>query len=274
MIPRSNFDHHSVEEAYNYVKNLLPTDIEKALILGTGLGKIDTYFKVVTTIKYADIPNSPISTVQGHSGTMIHATANGENFLILAGRFHMYEGYTASQSTFMIHLLNRLGTKTLYITNAVGAVNAHYQEGDIVLVKDHINFFPDHPLRGRNDESFGPRFPDMSEVYSEPLRLQAKSSAEKLGLKIQEGIYFGWPGPSLETPAEYKMIHILGGDMVGMSTIPEVIVAKYYGMNILCISVVSNVCYPASRIKYTLIEDVIEVVERSAEGVMRVLVGM
>ncbi|HOY15430.1 MAG TPA: purine-nucleoside phosphorylase, partial [Saprospiraceae bacterium] len=139
----------------------------------------------------------------------------------------------------------------------------HYEEGDIVLVTDHINFFPENPLRGKNHADLGPKFPDMSVPYDQELMVRAESAADQLGIAIKKGVYFGWPGPSLETPAEYKMIHIVGGDIVGMSTIPEVIVARYYDMKVICFSIVSNVCFPKSKIKFTTVEDVIAVVTAS-----------
>ncbi len=269
---KQNFNSLEVDEAVNYVDNRI--DNEKALdalVLGTGLGNSIESFSIIGEIPYQDIPFAPMSTVQSHTGKIILANNGKKNIWILSGRMHMYEGYSASQSTFLIHVLAGLGVKNLFITNAVGGVNPHYQEGEIVLINDHINFFPDHPLRGINEESRGPRFPDMSVPYSEVLSKKVMDATKKLSIPIKQGVYFGWPGPSLETPAEYKMINIIGADVVGMSSIPEVIVGKYYDMDVCMLSVVSNVCYPKDRIKFTTLDSVIKIMNAKAQDLGKIL---
>lgn len=258
-------DLEKLKETVNFLSIYTSDEVSTAIILGTGLGSLEDSFEVVKTIAYASIPHMPTSTTESHKGALVFAKSEGKNVILVSGRFHLYEGYSSAESVYIIHVLNALGIKNLIITNAVGGVNPHYMEGEIVLVNDHINFFPEHPLRGKNHESLGPKFPDMSEPYSKELRKLAIKHAAKKNIVLKEGVYFGWPGPSLETPAEYKMIHIIGADVVGMSTIPEVIVANYYGMKVLCFSVVSNVCYPKDRIKFTTVSDVIAVVSKSAQ---------
>ena len=269
---KQNFNGLEVDEAVKYVQNVLENIVvNAALVLGTGLGGSIQNFTILKQIPYGDIPFAPISTVQSHSGKLLLASNGKVNFIILSGRMHMYEGYSASESTFLIHVLAGLGIKNLYITNAVGGVNPHYEEGEIVLINDHINFFPDHPLRGVNDESRGPRFPDMSIAYSASLGEKIKKAAISQNINIKEGIYFGWPGPSLETPAEYNMIRIIGADVVGMSSIPEVIIGRYYDMEVCMISIVSNVCFPKDRIKNTTIDSVINIMNSRALDLGKVL---
>jgi len=268
---KNNFNPLEIEEAVSYLYNYFTEKPGKAVILGTGLGPVMEGVKTIKSLPYQEIPFSPVSTVVSHQGKISLAQINDELFWILAGRFHYYEGYTASQSAFMIHVLAGLGVKNLFITNAAGGVNPHFKEGELVVIEDHINLFPDHPLRGKNDESFGPRFPDMSVAYDPKMRSKIIDVSKELGISMQKGVYVGLPGPSLETPAEYRMIHILGGDVVGMSGIPEVLVARYYKVNICMISVVSNVCFPKERITETTVEEVIQIVNNSARDLGRVI---
>ena len=261
---KNNFDVEKVTEASKYIANYFEEKPVQAIILGTGLAQAIEDVNIVKSLCYSEIPFSPISTVESHKGKIHLAIINDHLTWLLSGRFHYYEGYSASESTFMIHVLAGLGVKKIFITNAVGGVNPHFSEGDLVLIEDHINFFPDHPLRGKNDESYGPRFPDMSVAYDTDLSQQLINSANELKIDLKKGIYFGWPGPSLETPAEYRMIYRMGGDVVGMSGVPEVLVARYYGIRVCMISVVSNVCFPKEKIKETTINDVIRVVSNSA----------
>ena len=257
------FDLDQLKESQKYISERLGKQARTAIILGTGLGDITAIFEIIKVISYNEIPNFPISTTESHKGELILGKIGDQEVVIVSGRFHMYEGYSAAESTYIIHVLHSIGIHRLLITNAVGGVNPHYEEGDIVLVTDHINFFPENPLRGKNHAELGPKFPDMSVAYDQALISKAESTADQLGISIKKGVYFGWPGPSLETPAEYRMIHIVGGDIVGMSTIPEVIVARYYEMEVICFSIVSNVCFPKSKIKYTTVSDVIAVVTAS-----------
>lgn len=254
-----------LEETKNFLLERWPAHFDTAIILGTGLGSLEEEFKVLDQLSYGQIPHVPKSTTESHKGSLLRISKDGSEFLMLSGRWHYYEGYSAAESTYMIHVLYALGIRNLIITNAVGGVNPHFNQGDVLVISDHINLFPEHPLRGKNHNHLGPKFPDMSEAYDQNLIRLAKEIADKKSVSLHEGIYFGWPGPSLETPAEYRMIHRLGADVVGMSTIPEVLVANYYQMKVLCFSVVSNVCYPKERIRFTTVEEVIEVVNSSAE---------
>ena len=190
-------------------------------------------------ISYKDIPNFPLSTVEGHSGKLIFGKLGGKDILAMQGRFHFYEGYSMQQVTFPVRVMRELGIKTLFVSNAAGGMNPNFEIGDLMIITDHINLFPEHPLRGKNID-YGPRFPDMSEAYSRELIAKALEIAKEKGIKVQQGVYVGTQGPTFETPAEYKMFHILGGDAVGMSTVPEVIVANHCGIKVFGVSVITD----------------------------------
>ena len=190
-------------------------------------------------INYKDIPNFPLSTVEGHSGKLIFGKLGGKDILAMQGRFHFYEGYSMQQVTFPVRVMRELGIKTLFVSNAAGGMNPNFEIGDLMIITDHINLFPEHPLRGKNID-YGPRFPDMSEAYSRELIAKALEIAKEKGIKVQQGVYVGTQGPTFETPAEYKMFHILGGDAVGMSTVPEVIVANHCGIKVFGVSVITD----------------------------------
>lgn len=211
-----------------------------AIILGTGLGRLAEEIEVIESFDYKDIPNFPISTVEGHSGRLIFGRLGGKDVLAMQGRFHYYEGYDMKQVTFPVRVMYELGIKTLFVSNAAGGMNPDFEIGDIMLIRDHINLFPEHPLRGKNIPT-GPRFPDMSNVYDTDLRNLAHGIAKERGIKVQEGVYVGVSGPTFETPAEYKMYRILGGDAVGMSTVPEVIVAHHCGIRVFGISIITDI---------------------------------
>lgn len=211
-----------------------------AIILGTGLGRLAEEIEVIQSFAYQDIPNFPISTVEGHSGRLIFGRLGGKDVLAMQGRFHYYEGYNMKQVTFPIRVMYELGIKTLFVSNAAGGMNPDFEIGDIMLIRDHINLFPEHPLRGKNFPT-GPRFPDMSQAYDHQLLELARTIAEEKGIKMQQGVYVGVSGPTFETPAEYKMYHILGGDAVGMSTVPEVIVAHHCGIRVFGISIITDI---------------------------------
>lgn len=242
-----------------------------ALVLGTGLGSMEELLINKYEIDYKDIPFFPVSTVKSHSGKLIIGELEGTQILIVSGRFHFYEGYSTKESTYYIHVIKALGISNIFLTNASGGLNPHYKTGQLVLVSDHINLFPENPLRGENDSAQGPRFPDMMHTYDLNTRTQIKKIAADQNIIIGEGVYLGWQGPSLETPAEYKMARIFGADLVGMSTVPEVIVSKYYGMKICVISIVSNVCFPLDRLGETTIDEVIRVVGKSAKDLIKLL---
>ena len=217
----------------------MQTHPETAIILGTGLGSLVHEITDKYEINYKDIPNFPLSTVEGHSGKLIFGKLGGKDILAMQGRFHFYEGYSMQQVTFPVRVMRELGIKTLFVSNAAGGMNPDFKIGDLMIITDHINLFPEHPLRGKNID-YGPRFPDMSEAYSKELIAKALEIAKEKGIKVQQGVYVGTQGPTFETPAEYKMFHILGGDAVGMSTVPEVIVANHCGIKVFGVSVITD----------------------------------
>ena len=214
-----------IQETATFLRNKMHTFPETAIILGTGLGSLVNDISDAYEINYQDIPHFPVSTVEGHSGKLIFGKLGNKDIMAMQGRFHFYEGYSMKEVTFPIRVMRELGIKTLFVSNAAGGMNPDFEIGDLMIITDHINFFPEHPLRGKNIP-YGPRFPDMSEAYDKTL--------------IQHGIYIGTQGPTFETPAEYKMFHILGADAVGMSTVPEVIVANHCGIKVFGISVITD----------------------------------
>ena len=215
------------------------TNPETAVILGSGLGKLVNELTETYEIDYKDIPNFPVSTVEGHSGRLIFGRLGGKDIMAMQGRFHYYEGYSMKEVTFPVRVMHELGIKTLFVSNAAGGTNPNFEIGDLMIITDHINFFPEHPLRGKNI-SYGPRFPDMSEAYDRTLIARAKKIASQKGITLREGIYIGTQGPTYETPAEYRMFARWGADAVGMSTVPEVIVANHCGMKVFGISVITD----------------------------------
>ena len=254
-----------IEEAKTFLASYADASCSLGIILGTGLGGLTDKIKIRKQVDYEEIPNFPVSTVESHAGKLIFGSLNGIPVVALSGRFHYYEGYSAKELTFPVRVLKAIGVKTLIVSNAAGGTREDIEAGDLVLIRDHINLHPDNPLRGPNDERLGPRFPDMLNTYSKELRDQAKAVSGELGIEVKEGVYVGLQGPNLETPAEYKYINTIGGDLVGMSTVPEVIVARHSGMEVLALSVVSNKCFPLESITETTIEEVLEVVGKASE---------
>jgi purine-nucleoside phosphorylase len=212
---------------------------EIALVLGSGLGSFSEGLEG-TTIDYEDIPGFPKSTVEGHAGKLTFCEINGKKVVVMSGRFHFYEGYTLSETTLPIRVFKKLGVQKIILTNAAGGINGTYRVGDLVLIKDHINMMGTNPLIGKNDDSFGPRFLDMTCAYDPELRKIALAAAKDLGIGLKQGIYIGLTGPTYETPSEVKMLAMFGGDLVGMSTVAETIVARHCGMEVLGISLCSN----------------------------------
>lgn len=210
------------------------------VILGTGLGELVKELTDIKTLDYKDIPNFPLSTVEGHSGKLILGKLGGAPILAMQGRFHFYEGYDMKTVTFPVRVMHENGVKQLFVSNAAGGMNPSFAIGDLMVITDHINLFPEHPLRGKNIEEHGVRFPDMSEAYSRRLIDKAFETARIEGIKLQKGVYVGTQGPTFETPAEYRYFRIIGGDAVGMSTVPEVIVARHCGMDVFAISVITD----------------------------------
>lgn len=216
------------------------------IVLGSGLGGLGDKIKVDKAIDYKDIPNFPISTVDGHKGQLLLGSLGNKKVVAMQGRFHYYENYNMNQLTFPIRVMKFLGIEILIVSNASGGINPNFSVGDIMIIRDHINNFPENPLRGYNYHELGPRFPDMSKTYDSELIARAKRIAENNGIKLQEGVYIGSPGPTLETPAEYKMFRIWGADATGMSTVPEVIVAHHMGIRVLGLSIITNTDKPAT----------------------------
>ncbi|GGD15766.1 purine-nucleoside phosphorylase [Flavobacterium orientale] len=231
---------NKVQETVSYLKKITNFTPEFGVILGSGLGSFTQDLEIEFTIPYAEIPNFPVSTVQGHKGALVFGKIGSKKVVAMQGRFHYYEGYDMQTVTFPVRVMKYLGVTKLIVSNASGGVNANYVVGDIVVIKDHINMFPDHPLRGQNDERFGPRFVNMSEPYSLDMIKQLKTIATQNAISLKDGIYLGLQGPTFETLAEYKMVKILGADCVGMSTVPEVIVARHMNVDCLGISVITD----------------------------------
>lgn len=229
-----------INETASYLKAKVQVIPETAIILGTGLGDLVNHITDKKEIAYKDIPNFPLSTVEGHSGKLIFGKLGNKDVLAMQGRFHFYEGYDMKQVTFPVRVMKAIGIKTLFVSNAAGGMNANFTVGDLMIITDHINLFPEHPLRGKNDKELGDRFPDMSEAYSKNLRDKAIQIAAKHNIPVQQGVYVGTTGPTFETPAEYRYFRIIGGDAVGMSTVPEVIVARHAGMDVFAISVITD----------------------------------
>ena len=228
-----------IQETADFLKSKMHTHPETAIILGTGLGSLANEITDKYEIGYETIPNFPVSTVEGHSGKLIFGKLGNKDIMAMQGRFHFYEGYSMKEVTFPIRVMRELGIKTLFVSNAAGGMNPAFEIGDLMIITDHINFFPEHPLHGKNIP-YGPRFPDMSEAYNQALIRKADEIANEKGIKVQHGIYIGTQGPTYETPAEYKMFRILGADAVGMSTVPEVIVANHCGIQVFGISVITD----------------------------------
>lgn len=217
----------------------MTTSPTTAIILGTGLGQLASEITDKYEFSYTDIPNFPISTVEGHSGKLIFGKLGNKDIMAMQGRFHFYEGYSMKEVTFPVRVMYELGIQTLFVSNAAGGMNPEFHIGDLMVITDHLNLFPEHPLRGKNIPT-GPRFPDMHEPYAHDLIAQADRIAQEKGITLRHGVYVGVQGPTFETPAEYRMFHIMGGDAVGMSTVPEVIVARHCGIRVFGMSIITD----------------------------------
>ncbi|MBP1538900.1 MAG: purine-nucleoside phosphorylase [Prevotella sp.] len=228
-----------IQETASWLRQRMTSSPKIAIILGSGLGELASEITDATEIPYGDIPNFPVSTVEGHSGKLIFGKLGGKDVMAMKGRFHFYEGYSMKEVTFPERVMYELGVDTLIVSNAAGGMNPQFKIGDIMIINDHINFFPEHPLNGPNFPT-GPRFPDMHQVYNPDLIALADAIANEKGIHLVHGVYVGVQGPTFETPAEYRMYRILGGDAVGMSTVPEVIVANHCGMKIFGVSVITD----------------------------------
>ena len=229
-----------IHETSDFIKKQLQSVPDTAIILGTGLGQIVDLMEVTKEINYKDIPNFPVSTVEGHSGKLVFGNLAGKYIMAMSGRFHYYEGYDMKDVTFPVRVMKDLGVKRLFVSNAAGGMNKEFKVGDVMIITDHINLFPENPLRGKNYEELGPRFPAMTEAYSEKLIKIADDIAAEKGIRLMHGVYVGTTGPTFETRAEYEYFRIIGGDAVGMSTVPEVIVANHAGMEVFGLSVITD----------------------------------
>ncbi len=229
-----------IKESAAYLKERTAANPKAGIILGSGLGGLVSHIEVSHNLPYEDIPHFPVSTVDGHDGRLIFGKLGGKEVVAMQGRFHYYEGYNMQQVTFPVRVMRMLGVHTLLVSNAAGGLNPSFEVGDLMIIRDHINHFPENPLRGPNLEELGTRFPEMSETYCRTLIGKAKHIARENKIRFQTGIYIGSPGPTLETPAEYRMFRLLGADSTGMSTVPEIIVARHGGMRCFGISVITN----------------------------------
>lgn len=242
----------TINAAADVVRSRFAQEPDVAIVLGTGVGGLASDIEVAAAVEYGDIPNFPLSTVESHAGRLLCGTLGGKTVIAMQGRFHRYEGYTLQQVTFPVRVLHALGARTLVVSNACGGMREEWAPGDLMLIADHINLLGDNPLVGRNDERLGVRFPDMSEPYDAGLRAVARAVASEQGTVLREGVYVAVTGPNLETRAEYRMLRRLGADVVGMSTVPEVIVAVHGGMRVLGVSVITDQCIPETLVPVDL----------------------
>jgi purine-nucleoside phosphorylase len=251
-----------IDDALRFIRTRTSASPSIGIILGTGLGALVQEIERETVIDYGDIPHFPVSTVESHHGKLIFGTLAGKNVVAMQGRFHFYEGYSMKQITFPVRVMKFLGVETLLISNAAGALNPSFVRGDIMLMADHINLLGDNPLIGPNDDTLGPRFPDMSEPYSNELLERAQVVAQGLNIKVQKGVYVAMQGPSLETRSEYRFLRTIGADAVGMSTVPEDIVAVQMGMKVFGVSIITDECFP-DTLKPITLEEVIAVANKA-----------
>jgi len=262
-----------IKQTAEFIKNIIQETPDFAIVLGSGLGKLQDEVEAIHVLEYKDIPNFPQTTVVGHSGKLIYGILEGKKVLMMSGRFHYYEGHSMETVTFPIRVFHVLGIKNLILSNACGGVNPNYNVADIVIVKDHINMMPEHPLRGKNIDELGPRFVDMSEPYNKKMISVAEQSAKENNIKVHQGVYVALQGPTFETPAEYGMIKAIGSDMVGMSTVPEVIVAKHMNMEVFCVSVITDLGGP--DIAFTVShEEVLNAANKAMPHVITLVKGL
>jgi purine-nucleoside phosphorylase len=257
-----------IRETASYIKSKIDFIPEVGIILGTGLGGMVREIDTNLILDYEDIPNFPVSTVEGHHGKLLFGTINGKKIIAMQGRFHYYEGYTTQQVTFPVRVMKHLGVQYLFVSNASGGVNPDYAIGDLMILDDHINLIP-NPLIGKHYPEFGPRFPDMSNTYNKKLIIKALEIARKEKISVQLGCYVATTGPTLETPKEYEYFKIIGGDAVGMSTVPEIIVAHQMGMICFAISIITDLGVPGKIVKVTL--DDVQKVASEAEPKMTLI---
>jgi purine-nucleoside phosphorylase len=261
----------ALSEAVAAIRKRSDFSPEIAIILGTGLGALGKEIRVETTIPYADIPHFPLSTVESHSGQLLFGTLGGKRVVAMQGRFHRYEGYSLQQVVLPVRVMFLLGARTLVVSNACGGMNPEWRAGDIMLIDDHINLLGENPLVGANLDELGPRFPDMSEAYDRALQQQAEQAARDLDITLRRGVYVAVTGPNLETRAEYRMLRAIGADVVGMSTVPEVIAARHMNMRVLGLSIITDECFP-DTLEEANIEKIIATAARAEPNLTRLVV--
>ena len=257
-------------ETSKFLQNKIGKKPTIGIILGTGLGGLVNYVEIEQTIPYGNIPNFPLSTVESHKGKLIIGKLAGKDVMIMQGRFHYYEGYSMQQVTFPVRVMKMLGVETLFVSNASGGLQPYMEISDLLLITDHINLLPDNPLRGNPYPKLGPMFPDMSEAYDKELLQKAEEIAIREHFRFHKGVYVSVPGPNLETKAEYKYLRIIGGDAVGMSTVPEIIVAKHQGMRCFAISVITDVGHE-DKIKKVDLQEILEAASRAEPAMTKII---
>ncbi len=260
-----------IKEAKDFIQSKIDYQPQIGVILGTGLGSLAEGIKVEQKIDYQNIPHFPVSTVESHAGRLLLGKISDKKVVAMQGRFHYYEGYTMQQITFPVRVLKELGIKLLIVSNACGGLNPQFKAGDIMVISDHINLLGNNPLIGPNDESLGPRFPDMYNCYDKELIALAEETALKSGIKLQKGVYVAVSGPNLETAAEYRFLRGIGADVVGMSTVPEVIVARHQGTKVLGFSIVTDMGLP-DALKPTNLEEIIATANRAEPNLKKLLI--
>ena len=263
-----------INQSVQFILEKVGNAPEVGIILGTGLGGLVREIEVTHVLEYQNIPNFPVSTVEGHKGKLIFGNLSGKRVVAMQGRFHYYEGYTMQEVTFSVRVMKYLGIKNLLVSNASGGVNPDFEIGDLMIINDHINLIP-NPLIGKNNPDFGPRFPDMSDAYDKKLIERAVNIAKKHNIKVQKGVYTGVTGPTLETPAEYKYFRIIGSDAVGMSTVPEIIVAHQMGVPCFAMSIITDLGVPGKIVKvtHTDVQNVAEKAEPLMTLIMKELIA-
>jgi len=262
---------NKVQETVSYLKENGFSTPDYGIILGSGLGRLVDVINVEKSLDYKDIPNFPVSTVAGHTGKLIFGTIGTKKVICLQGRFHYYEGWTMQETVFPVRVMKILGVQNLIVSNASGGVNSNFKVGDIMIITDHINMMPLHPLHGKNDERFGPRFVDMHDAYDKSMIAKMEKIAIEAGVKLHKGVYMALQGPTFETPAEYGMVRVLGADCVGMSTVPEVIVAKHMGMTCFGLSVITDL--GVEGVVEAVSHEEVQIAAKSAEKTLSKLVA-
>ncbi len=262
-----------IKETADFIKNIIQDTPDFAIVLGSGLGALKNEVEAIHTLEYHEIPNFPQTTVVGHGGKLIYGTLEGKKVLMMSGRFHYYEGHDIKTVVFPFRIFKLLGIQNLIVSNASGGVNPNFNVADIMIIRDHINMMPEHPLRGKNIDELGPRFVDMSEPYSKKMIEIAENFASENNIKVHKGVYLALQGPTFETPAEYGLVRAVGGDAVGMSTVPEVIVAKHQGMDCFGISIITDVGGP--DIAFTVShEEVLHAADKAMPNVIKIVKGL